>query len=135
MRWRAPRSWPVRAAAAVAVLPLCGCVPATVFPLTAGLGAEVAVFHRTVPDLIYSGITGKDCSLVRLDENKSYCRPVDPPVPAQPYCTRSLARVDCWADPQNLGNRPPEVAQGPRELTPEQNRVRLARWPADLTAP
>jgi hypothetical protein len=99
---------------------LAGCVP------------DTAIFHRTVPDLIYSGVTGQDCSMVRLDRGESYCRPLEPPVPPQPYCTRSLGIVDCWAEPERMPNLPPQVAQGPQELTPEQNRVRLARWPAVL---
>lgn len=99
---------------------VAGCVPAT------------AIFHRTVPDLVYSAVTGRDCSMVRLDRGESYCRAVEPPVPPQPYCTRSLGIVDCWADPGHMANLPPQVAEGPQTLTPEQNRVRLARWPAAL---
>ncbi len=108
---------------------LAGCVPSTVFPLAAGAGAEVAVFHRTLPDLVYSAISGRNCSLVRLDEGETYCKPVDPPVPPIPYCTRTLARVECWAHPEQMPGIPAEVAQGPRTLTPEQNEARLARWP------
>ncbi|MCQ8241315.1 hypothetical protein [Rhizosaccharibacter radicis] len=114
---------------------LGGCVPATIFPLTAGLGTDVAVFHRTLPDLAYSAITGKDCSLVRLDRDQSYCKPVEPPVPPQPFCTRSLGRIDCWAEPALLADHPAQVAQGPDRLTPDQDRARLARWPAELTTP
>ena len=105
--------------ALVALAALPGCV-------------DVAIFHRTVPDLIYSGITGRDCSMVRLDRDESYCRPVAPPVPPVPYCTRSLGGVDCWAHPEQLVNLPPQVAEGPLALTPEQNRARLARWPSAL---
>ena len=132
------RTPPVRAVRgvlwiALAAACLAGCVPAAVVPLSvATLGADVAIFHRTLPDLIYSGITGRDCSLVRVDRGDSYCRPIAPPVPPQPYCTRSLAGVDCWAHPELMANVPPQVAQGPHELTPEQDRVRLARWPTDL---
>ncbi|MBE7209925.1 MAG: hypothetical protein INR65_02810 [Gluconacetobacter diazotrophicus] len=102
--------------------------------LAAGLGADVSIFHRTVPDTIYSAITGRDCSLVRLDRDESYCKPIDPPVPPQPYCTRTLARVECWdtPDPVVASRLPPSVAQGPTALTREQDRFRLARWPASL---
>jgi len=31
-----------------------------------------------------------------------------------------------------MPNLPRQVAQGPHELTPEQERIRVARWPADL---
>ncbi len=101
---------------------LGGCVP----------GTDIAIFHRSVPDMAYSAITGRDCSVVRLDEGQSYCRPVDPPVPPQPYCTRSLAGVDCWAHPEQIPGLPMQVAQGPHDLSPEQNRARLARWPVSL---
>ncbi len=110
-------------------LGLSGCVMPTVLPLAAGLGADVAVMHRTLPDTLYSAITGKDCSLVRVDRGERYCRPVDPPVPPPPYCTRTLGQVTCWLAPEATPGIPVEVAQGPRALTPEQNRLRLARWP------
>jgi len=48
-----------------------GCVPATIFPLIAGAGADVAIFHRSLPDMAYSGMTGRDCSMVRLDRAKA----------------------------------------------------------------
>lgn len=38
------------------------------------------------------------------------CRVPKPP-PA-PYCTRSLADVDCWQDPERLPDQPPQVADG-----------------------
>ena len=44
------------------------------------------------------------------------CRAPKPP-PA-PYCTRSLADVDCWTDPQALADRPPQVADGGWEAPP-----------------
>ncbi len=117
----------------LAVCPLLGgCVMPTVFPLSLGFGADVAAFHRTIPDMAYSAITGKDCSAVRLDRGESYCKPVALPVPPQPYCTRTLAQVTCWADPGATPGIPRQVAQGPTALTPEQNRVRLARWPTAL---
>ncbi len=106
--------------------------------VVACVGGCVPIFHRTLPDLVYSGVTGRDCSMVRLDRGDSYCRPVDLPPPPQPYCTRSLAGVDCWTHPELVPNLPPQVAELPHDpgtyhgLTPEQNRVRLARWPSDL---
>lgn len=114
------------------LLAMSGCVPATVIPLTAALGADVAIFHRTMPDTLYSAITGKDCSLVRLDRGESYCKAVDPPVPPQPYCTHTLGAVMCWSKPESMPGIPTQIAQGSRSLTPEQNKVRLARWPQEF---
>jgi hypothetical protein len=91
--------------------------------------ASIPVIHRTFTDAIYSAVTGKDCSIVRLDENKTYCRPVEPPPALPPYCTKSLGTVDCWQDPQHLFPKPPQVADGPMTLTPEQEANRTRRWP------
>jgi len=64
-----------------------------------------------------------------VEQGKSYCRPIEPPPEAPPYCTRSLGVVDCWRDPAALPDRPPEVSAGPRVLTPEQEANRTRRWP------
>lgn len=111
---------------------LSGCTAGVVVPVAGAFGADVAILHRTVLDTIYSALTGRDCSMVRLDRGESYCKPVDPPVPPIPYCTRSLAGVDCWAHPELMPGIPAQVAQGPHELTREQDRIRLARWPESL---
>lgn len=98
--------------------------------LVGGTAGSVAAIGRTPPDAVYSLITGKDCSMVRLDQGKTYCRPVEPKPAAQPVCTRSLARVDCWQDPDSLpGGRPQGVADGPTVLTAEQEANRVRRWP------
>jgi hypothetical protein len=92
--------------------------------------AAVPVFGRTLPDLAVSAVMGRDCSPVHVAQGKPYCTPREPPPPKQPYCTRSLGVVDCWADPADLGRPPPpQVADGPQGLTPEQQRNRTARWP------
>ena len=120
---------------AAAVGPLGGCVAGTVVPVGALGGLEIAAFHRSIPDLAYSAVTGRDCSVVRLDRGESYCRPIAPPVPPQPYCTRSLGTVDCWADGAAMANQAPQVAQGPVKLTAEQEWWRTAPWPANLRHP
>ena len=110
------------------VLVLSGCDAAYegVAAVTVG---SIATIHRTPVDAVVSLVTGKDCSVVRLDQNKTYCRPTDPPPDVPPYCTRSLGVVDCWKDPSAMSDLPPEVADGPRALTPEQDSDRTRRWP------
>ena len=92
--------------------------------------ASVAVFGRAVPDLVWSGISGRDCSVVRLEQGKTYCKPAQPPPLAQSFCTRSLGVVDCWVNPESLTGPPAHgVADGPQTLTPAQEADRTARWP------
>lgn len=113
---------------------LCGCVAGTVVPVAGVVGLDIAAFHRSLPDMIYSAATGRDCSIVRLDRDQSYCRPPPQPLPPQPYCTRGLGGVDCWAAGADMPNQAPQLAQGRYALTPEQQRWQNAPWPATLTA-
>jgi len=110
------------------LLALTACAEPT-GAFAAANAASVVVFQRAIPDLVVSAVTGKDCSVVRLDQGKSYCRPQEAPPARPPYCTRSLGAVDCWANPEKLPGAPPEVADGPRSLTPEQEANRTRRWP------
>jgi hypothetical protein len=110
---------------------LTGCGGPFVEPSGAFLAASAAglpVFGRSVPDMVYSGLTGRDCSVVRLEQGKSYCRPVDPPLQASPVCTRSLGSVECWANPDAFGMPLRGVADAPLP-TAEQEAWRVRRWP------
>jgi hypothetical protein len=98
--------------------------------LLAANAAAIPVFHRDIFDILYSVITGKDCSVVRLDKMQSYCRPPEPPPEPPPYCTRSLGTVDCWTSSAMPAGPGPSVADGPATLTPAQERDRTARWPS-----
>jgi hypothetical protein len=112
------------------LLTACGATPEQALTGAAALGiGSIAVIQRSPLDAAYSVITGKDCSVVRLDEGKSYCRPVEPPPETPPYCTRSLGVANCWQDPASLPDHPRELADGPRTLTPAQEADRTRRWP------
>jgi hypothetical protein len=91
---------------------------------------SIAIMQRSPIDALYSMAAGKDCSIVRLEQGKSYCRPMEPPPESQAYCTRSLGVPDCWRDPENLPDHPPELGDGPRTLTPAQDADRTRGWPA-----
>lgn len=112
------------------VLPLAGC---GVEVMGAMAGAEIAsipVFQRGLPDLLYSAVSGRDCSVVRLDRGKTFCRDREPAPVRPPFCTRSLGVVDCWTNPEALNGQPArQVADGPVGLTPAQEADRTRRWP------
>ena len=108
----------------------CGATPEQLAAGVAGVGfGSVAVIQRTPLDAVVSVVSGRDCSVVRLEQGKTYCRPVEPPPEPQPYCTRSLAAVDCWSDPASVPNLGPTVTEGPQTLTPAQEANRTRRWP------
>ncbi len=109
-------------------LALAGCA---VEPTGALVGANVAsviVFGRGVGDALVSVASGRDCSIVRLEQGKTYCRAVEPVPEPPPYCTRSLGRVECWLNPEALLNPPRQVADGPLGLTAEQEARRVRGW-------
>lgn len=113
------------------ILLLAGCNLTPEQAATVGVGAAVgsiAVIGRSPADAVYSIVSGRDCSIVRLEQNKSYCKPIEPPPSPQPYCTRSLGVVDCWADPEKMPNLPPQVGDIPHGLTPEQEADRVKGW-------
>jgi len=114
---------------------LTGCIEALTPPMgvAQAVGAvtvgSISTIQRTPIDAAYSLVTGKDCSVVRLDQGKTYCRPVEPLPDAIPYCTRSLGVADCWQDPAAVLNVGPSLADGPITLTKAQEEHRTRSWP------
>ena len=108
---------------------LGGCVAAEA--LVGVEAASVTVFGRDVVDIGVSAVTGRDCSVVRLDRRQTYCAPRETLPEKPPYCSRTLADVQCWADPDSFAVIPRQVADAPA-LTPEQVGQLQARWPKSL---
>jgi hypothetical protein len=108
----------------------CGGTPAEVLTGVGALGVgSIVVIGRTPFDAVYSVVSGRDCSVVRFDQGKSYCRPIEPPPEPPPFCTRTLGMADCWRDPASLPDHPSALGDGPRTLTPAQEADRTRRWP------
>jgi hypothetical protein len=116
----------------VLVLPLTACGVSWTVPVGAFAGANLAsimALHRTLFDVIWSFAANRDCSIVWLDKGLSYCKPIESEPPPLPYCTRTLGWVDCWTDPQVFIDPPRQVADGPYQLTPAQEKNRTRGWP------
>lgn len=118
--------------ALIPLLLLAGCAHGALGPLVVAETASVVVFGRGVGDIAVSAVTGRDCSIVRLDRGLTYCAPDEAPRPAQ-FCSRSLGTVDCWTNPEAFAVRPRGVADTPGP-TAAQEGYRAARWPKALNA-
>ena len=109
---------------------LGGCTPVAVGFVAADI-TSVTVLGRGLGDIGVSAVTGRDCSIVRLDAGKTYCAPrIDTP-PSQPFCTRTIGVANCWADPYLVPQHQHGLAESPPP-TEDQLRYRSARWPKDL---
>jgi hypothetical protein len=108
----------------------CGGTPEQILTGVGTLGVgSIVVIGRTPFEALYSMLSGRDCSVVRFDQGKSYCRPIEPPPETPPFCTRTLGMADCWRDPASLPDHPSELGDGPRTLTPLQEADRTRHWP------
>ena len=112
------------------LLAACGATPEQILTGVSAVGiGSIAIMQRSPLDALYSIASGRDCSIVRWDQGKSYCRPIEPPPEPPPFCTRSLGVADCWRDPASLPDKPTELGDGPRTLTPLQEADRVRTWP------
>ncbi|WP_158746763.1 hypothetical protein [Acidisphaera sp. L21] len=117
----------------LAATQLCGCVAAAA---AGGVeAASVAVFGRGVVDIGVSAVTGRDCSIVRLDRQQDYCAPREHMPRTEPYCSRTLGDVQCWQDPESFGPTPPRSIADSPAVTPEQARQITSNWPKTLNVP
>lgn len=108
----------------------CGATPEQLLTGFGGFGiASITILHRSPFDAVYSLVTDRDCSIVRLDQGKTYCRQEEPPPPKPPFCTRSLGVVDCWTRSDASLVQQRTVADGPQTLTAAQEAYRTRGWP------
>ena len=112
--------------------PLGGCVAAAA--VAGADAATVAVFGRDIVDIGVSAVTGRDCSVVRLDRRQDYCAPREHAPLAEPYCSRTLADVQCWSNPEDFTVLPRQIVDTP-PITSEQRRQITSGWPKTLNIP
>jgi len=91
-------------------VPSAGVEKLTPFPrgyqaLFAADIATLMVTDKTMMDHIVSYFREEDCSSVRASQGDRYCRPIQIAYtpPPEPFCYRSLARVNCFTSPNPYG--------------------------------
>ncbi len=92
-------SSPVHIAAILAcVAVLGGCAAAT--PFGAVEAVSVMASDKTLTDHAISVASGKDCSILRKEQGKTYCveDQVNPVYP-QNYCYKTIGKVTCYDRP------------------------------------
>ena len=109
--------------------PLGGCVAAAA--VGGAEAASVAVFGRGIVDIGVSAVTGRDCSIVRLDRQQDYCAPREHMPRVEEFCTKTLGNVQCWSNPESFASMPHKLADTPY-TTAEQERQITSRWPKTL---
>lgn len=110
---------------ALLAAPACqGEVAGTPAPLvTAGAWAgSYVILQRSPIDAVVSLVLQRDCSTLHIERRGEYCRTRAAEAPP-PFCTRSLATVDCWTEVQPYG------PQRPVGDTPARPEVEAVRWP------
>ena len=77
-------------------MPLAGCTG----ELVAIEGISAAVFDKTASDHVVSLFSGKDCSFLRVEQDKSYCVE-DAKIVKQShlYCYPTLGAITCYTEP------------------------------------
>ena len=125
---------PARPTALLLALALSGCGVEVAGTSLLGIVAAaevgtIAVLDRGMGDVAVSLVSGRDCSIVRLARQETYCAPREAPPAPPPLCTRSLGGVDCWAIPPAAWPPYRGIADGPATLNAAQERNRTQRWP------
>ena len=123
-----------RPIACLVALSLCGCgVEVAGAPVLGVLAAaelgSVILLDRGMADVAVSLVTGRDCSVVRLARQETYCATPEAAPAPRPLCTRSLGGVDCWAVAPAAYPPHRGLADGPAGLNTAQEAHRTQRWP------
>ncbi len=69
--------------------------------LAMGVAVDLAYAKKTPVGHVVSWITGRNCSILRVEAGKSYCEPKEKFVQAEEHCYKTLGGIDCYTDEQN----------------------------------
>ena len=80
------------AAGVVVVLAACDA-------LYVGSAATVVTTDKTITDHAISLISGKDCSTVRTEQGRSFCKEDEVNPEPNVYCFQTIGGIDCYREP------------------------------------
>lgn len=80
------------------LLPLAGCVDVLTGVFFGNVGS-LMLTGGTVPDVLISTVTGKHCTVARLENGRTYCREDEPNPPSPVRCYRTIGDPDCYLGP------------------------------------
>lgn len=75
-------------------LPLGGCAEAVVASVS-----SLMTTGKTVPDQVISLAARKDCSVLRRQRGRTYCREDEPNPAPNVYCFNNLGGIECYSRP------------------------------------
>lgn len=75
-------------------LPLAGCAEALVASTSSLMTTD-----KTLPDQLISLAARKDCSILRRQRGRTYCREDEPNPAPNVYCFHTLGRAECFSKP------------------------------------
>jgi hypothetical protein len=115
----------------ISLLALSGCGALAITFVGANM-ATVIHADKTIPDMVLSEQSGKNCSLLHASRNEPYCQSA-PPDPTEAlavlannrYCYRTLGRIDCY-------NRPDFLASGQTRVNFANGFLPAGREPAPM---
>jgi len=82
--------------------------------------AVVMATDKTLTDHLVSFNTGKDCSTVRVEQGRTYCREDEPNPMPDVYCYPTLGDVMCYAQPDPMRTQDGRIGLPPQQGQPGQ---------------
>ncbi|CAK0767515.1 hypothetical protein WCLP8_4110002 [uncultured Gammaproteobacteria bacterium] len=89
-----------------------------------GLGmVPLGTTKKIAPDYIASAITGRDCSIVTLEQTGYYCPPTYEVDRSKLYCYKTLGGIDCHEAPDPYHNGTQALASPPPVRHEQKNGI------------
>jgi len=101
--------------AAIVLISLAAC-NALYTPIAAIEGASAVGTGKTFSDHLVSYASGKDCSTVRSNSGRTYCRENEPNPTAKVWCYRTLGKPVCYNRPDPFSGNQRKIGDNDHNL-------------------